>query len=118
MTAMPLPRLSVTRTVTGDGITVLALRGEIDFNTGSAIHRALLTSDGEAAPRTVVDLSEVTFMDSSGINALIGAHRDAIAAQGWVRLAGPTTSVLRVLQIVGVDTVITCYPTLQQALCT
>ncbi len=113
---MESPRLSVTRSTTAEGIAVLALRGEIDFTTGTEVQRALLGPDGEAAARTVVELSQVTFMDSSGINALIGAHQAATALQGWVRLAAPSPSIRRVLQIVGLDTVITCYPTLQQAL--
>ncbi|MET8029837.1 STAS domain-containing protein [Streptomyces avermitilis] len=109
-------RLSVTRSTTTDGITVLALQGEVDFTTGREIQYELLLPNDDATPRTVVDLSRVTFMDSTGINALIGAHRAATAAQGWVRIAEPSSSVLRLLQIVGVDTVITCYPTLRQAL--
>ncbi|MCX4572083.1 STAS domain-containing protein [Streptomyces sp. NBC_01571] len=113
---MESPRLSVTRSTTAEGIAVLALRGEIDFTTGTEVQRALLGPDGEAAARTVVELSQVTFMDSSGINALIGAHHTATARQGWVRLAAPSPAILRVLQIVGLDSVITCYPTLQQAL--
>ncbi|MEU0038136.1 MULTISPECIES: STAS domain-containing protein [unclassified Streptomyces] len=113
---MESPRLSVTRSTTAEGIAVLALRGEIDFTTGTEIQRALLGPDGEAAARTVVELSQVTFMDSSGINALIGAHHAATALQGWVRLAAPSPAILRVLRIVGLDSVITCYPTLQQAL--
>ncbi|WP_336621287.1 STAS domain-containing protein [Streptomyces sp. DH10] len=64
----------------------------------------------------MVDLSRVTFMDSSGINILIAAHQAAISAQGWLRLAGAKGSVLRVLQLVGVDQVIGCRPTLEQAL--
>ncbi|MFD9465915.1 STAS domain-containing protein [Streptomyces sp. NPDC060027] len=116
MTAMKCPRLSVTRSTTADGITVLALRGEVDFTTGAEIQCALLDSEGEANRHTVMDLSQVTFMDSTGIDALVGAHQAAAAIQGWVRVAGPTPPVLRVLQIVGLDTVITCYPTLQQAL--
>lgn len=87
---MESPRLSVTRSTTAEGIAVLALRGEIDFTTGTEVQRALLGPDGEAAARTVVELSQVTFMDSSGINALIGAHQAATALQGWVRLAAPS----------------------------
>lgn len=113
---MEPPRLSVTRSTTAAGITVLALRGEVDFTTGAEIQRALLDPDGRANRHTVMDLSQVTFMDSTGINALIRAHQAATAIHGWVRVAGPTPPILRVLHIVGLDTVITCYPTLQQAL--
>ncbi|MEU1940489.1 STAS domain-containing protein [Streptomyces coeruleorubidus] len=69
-----------------------------------------------ARPRIVVDLSRVTFMDSSGMNILIAAHQAASSAQGWLRMAGARESVLRVLQPVGVDQVIGCHPTLEQAL--
>ncbi|MCX4457962.1 STAS domain-containing protein [Streptomyces sp. NBC_01340] len=94
----------------------LVLRGEVDLTTGAEIQRALLGPDGEATRHTVMDLGQVTFMDSTGINALIGARQAATAIQGWVRVAGPTAYILRVLQLVGLDTVMPCYPTLQQAL--
>jgi anti-anti-sigma factor len=64
----------------------------------------------------VVDLSGVTFMDSSGINVLIAAHQSMSAAQGWLRIAGAQESVLRTLQLVGLDQVIGCHPTVEQAL--
>ncbi|MFG2639057.1 STAS domain-containing protein [Streptomyces sp. NPDC048362] len=90
---------------TTDGIRVLTATGEIDHHTGDALRQAL-DAAGTSCPRTVVDLARVTFMDSSGINIFIAAHRAATEAGGWLRLAAPTESVLRTLQIVGVDTVI------------
>ncbi|MEV5427954.1 STAS domain-containing protein [Streptomyces sp. NPDC052701] len=108
-------RLTITRTP-ADGISVIAVHGEIDHHTGDPLHRALTPHDGAGAPRIVVDLSGVTFMDSSGINILIAAHNAVRDAQGWLRLAGPTTSVLRTMQLVGLDEVIECYPTVGDAL--
>ncbi|MFC9284631.1 STAS domain-containing protein, partial [Streptomyces collinus] len=57
-----------------------------------------------------------TFMDSSGINILIAAHRTLTDTGGHLHLARPTQTVLRTLQIVGIDTVIDCHTTLPQAL--
>ncbi|MGW5331057.1 STAS domain-containing protein [Streptomyces sp. NPDC004014] len=68
------------------------------------------------AEEEMVDLGQVAFMDSSGINVLIAAHRVLTGAGGWLRLAGATGVVLRTLQLVGVDTVIDCHETLHQAL--
>ncbi|MET7439163.1 MULTISPECIES: STAS domain-containing protein [unclassified Streptomyces] len=116
MSPVPPGRLSVTRSTTPDGVTVLALDGEVDHTTGGEFRRAFRAPRDLASPRTVVDLSQVSFMDSAGVNALILAHRNAVAAQGWVRLAAPSQSVLRVLRIVGVDSVIDCHGSLQQAL--
>ncbi|MEW2164922.1 STAS domain-containing protein [Streptomyces sp. NPDC007084] len=108
-------RLSVEFSMV-DGVRIVALRGEIDHNGRGLLGEALLPSADATNPRTVADLGEVTFMDSSGINILIVAHRAAEDAGGWLRLAAPQQAVLRVLQLVGVDTVISCHPTLQQAL--
>ncbi|WP_405535389.1 STAS domain-containing protein (plasmid) [Streptomyces canus] len=64
----------------------------------------------------MVDLNRVTFMESTGINIFIAAHRSLTDADGWIRLAAPTEAVLRTLQIVGVDTLIDCRETLHQAI--
>ncbi|MFJ1961783.1 STAS domain-containing protein [Streptomyces massasporeus] len=72
---------------------------------------------GETVPaRIVADLSNVTFMDSSGINVLIAAHLQTKDVQGWVRIAGASRGVLRVLQVTGVDTFTSGYPSVEQAL--
>ncbi|MEW2289315.1 STAS domain-containing protein [Streptomyces sp. NPDC047841] len=107
-------QLSVVTTVT-EGIRVLALAGEIDHHTGDTLRHALDAS-GTARPRIVVDMRQVTFMDSSGINVFIAAHQVLSEAGGWLRLAAVGESVMRTLTLVGVDAVIDCRATLRQAL--
>ncbi|WP_079138682.1 STAS domain-containing protein [Actinacidiphila rubida] len=107
-------RLTVA-TSTTEGIRVLTLAGEIDHHTGDTLRGALDTS-GTPHPRIVVDLRQVTFMDSSGINILIAAHHALHEAGGWLRLAAPTGAPLRTITILGVDAVIDCRATLHQAL--
>ncbi|MGW4596173.1 STAS domain-containing protein [Streptomyces sp. NPDC004457] len=107
-------QLSVETTVT-DGIRVLALAGEIDHHTGDTLRHALDAS-GTPRPRVVVDMRQVTFMDSSGINILIAAHQALGEAGGWLRLAAVGESVMRTLTLIGVDAVIDCRETLGQAL--
>ncbi|MEU3525857.1 STAS domain-containing protein [Streptomyces sp. NPDC038707] len=107
-------RLSVVTTAT-DGIRVLTLAGEIDHHTGDTLRQALDAS-GTPRPRIVADMRQVTFMDSSGINILIAAHRALGEAGGWLRLAAVGESVMRTLSIVGVDAVIDCRQTLRHAL--
>ncbi|MEU1037861.1 STAS domain-containing protein [Streptomyces sp. NPDC005551] len=108
-------RLSVTHREV-DGIQVVALHGEVDHDVQDVFSRALLAGEDRAPLRTVVDLSGVTFMDSSGINVIVAAHRRAAGARGWLRIAGAQGFVLRVLQIVGLDDLIPCHPTVEQAL--
>lgn len=107
-------QLSVVATAT-DGIRVLTLSGEIDHHTGDTLRQALDTSD-TPRPRVVVDMRQVTFMDSSGINIFIAAHRALSEAGGWLRLAAIGESVMRTVGIVGIDAVIDCRETLRQAL--
>ncbi|KOG31367.1 STAS domain-containing protein [Streptomyces resistomycificus] len=106
--------LSVLRD-TIDGITVLTVRGEIDFQTVTALQDVLPPADEASGPRMVIDLGEVTFIDSSGINALINAQQ-ALPEQGWLRLARPRPAVRRTLELVGLDSAIPFYPTFEDAL--
>ncbi|MEU0948154.1 STAS domain-containing protein [Streptomyces canus] len=107
--------LSVVRT-DADGITVLGLDGEIDHQSVGGLTRALARADAAVGRRVVIDLSRVTFMDSSGVNALIAAFQAAGAAGGWLRLVVVRGAVLRTLQLVGLDTVIPFHETLEDAL--
>ncbi|MGW4568981.1 STAS domain-containing protein [Streptomyces sp. NPDC004561] len=112
-TEQPGPLSVVSTTV--DGIRVVTLAGEIDHQTGDALRQALEASN-TPRPRVVADLHQVTFMDSSGINIFITAHRTLSEAGDWLRLAAPGVSVMRTLNIVGVDTLIDCRETFHQAL--
>ncbi|MEV3914082.1 STAS domain-containing protein [Streptomyces canus] len=109
-------RLSVERKVV-HGVLVVTVQGEIDYDVKDALSEALMSEDGTAAPpRIVADLSGVTFMDSSGINVFIAAYQQVSGAQGWLRIADAQEPVLRVLALVGVDALIPCHPTVEQAL--
>jgi stage II sporulation protein AA (anti-sigma F factor antagonist) len=106
--------LSVVVTAT-DGIRLITVAGEIDGDTIEPLRQALDAS-GLPRPRIVIDMHQVTFMDSSGINTLIRAYQTVTAADGWIRLAAPTDNVMRLLRIVGVDAVLDCRETLHGAL--
>ncbi|MFE1437190.1 STAS domain-containing protein [Streptomyces sp. NPDC058739] len=106
---------SITRHTVG-GIAVVTLRGEIDYSSRDQLHEHLLSRDTAQAPRTVVDFTLVTFIDSTTVNALVAAHRAAVRAHGWLRLAGLRPSARRVVEITGLSTFISCYQDLRQAL--
>jgi len=113
--AGPPARLSITQT-TVDGIRVLAVAGELDADNVGTLRQALRMGEDSTPPLTVLDLGAVTFMDSSAVNVLVAANRDATAAGGRLRMAALSEPVRRVVEIVGLDTIIACYPTLAQAL--
>ncbi|MGW1068958.1 STAS domain-containing protein [Streptomyces aureus] len=108
-------RLSITQTSVG-GIRVLALGGEIDADTVSGLREALHLDETAALSRSVLDFSNVTFMDSSGVNILVAAFQRARASGGWIRMVAPTAPVQNVVEIVGLDTIIPSYPTVPEAI--
>jgi anti-anti-sigma factor len=87
--------LDVTRTDTADGVRLTAA-GEIDRTSApilaAQLHNAIDAGDG----LIVVDLGDVTFMDSSGIHALVTAHQ---SAPERLRLGTVHPVVQRVLEI-------------------
>ncbi|WP_329416412.1 STAS domain-containing protein [Streptomyces sp. NBC_00704] len=100
-----------------DGVLVVAVEGEIDHDVKDVLSQALLFDDrAPAPPRIVADLSGVSFMDSSGVNVFVTAHRRVSGAQGWLRIAGAQESVVRLLRLVGIDEIISCHATVQEAL--
>ncbi|TKT03580.1 STAS domain-containing protein [Streptomyces lasalocidi] len=107
--------LSVEQRIVG-GTRVVSLRGQIDYDAKQVLSDALRTDTDASPTRIVADLGEVTFMDSSGINILIATHRQVSGAGGWVRIAAAQEAVLGVLQLVGIDALIPCYPTVEHAL--
>ncbi|MDO0924723.1 STAS domain-containing protein [Streptomyces sp. TG1A-8] len=99
-----------------EGVTVVSFSGDIDLTAEPEVRRALADATGADAPRAVVDLSRVSFMDSTGFNLLIDAHLRATARNGWVRVATLPPVVQHVFRALSLDEVISAYPTLGEAL--
>jgi anti-sigma B factor antagonist len=83
------------------GNPVIAFAGELDMATAGAMHTALEPWTRAGGPITV-DLSEVTFMDSTGIHALLKAA-SALGDRGCIIVHGAHGSVKKVLDITGID---------------
>ena len=80
---------------------MFALAGELDAASGRGLAGQLTSSCGSLI---VVDLSQLTFIDSSGLGALYVARREAITRRGDLVVSRPTLMVYRVLEITGLDT--------------
>jgi anti-sigma B factor antagonist len=87
-----------------DGLVRIALGGEIDIATAgqarAAIEDALL---GYEPSRVDLDLSGVSFLDSTGINMMMALHRAAAERGCRLTASRPQRQVARVLALVGVE---------------
>jgi anti-sigma B factor antagonist len=84
-----------------DRTHVVEPRGEIDALTAPRLGRRLLGLVAEGKTRLVVDLSLVTFMDSTGIGVLLNTLRRVTGRDGGLVLVCPTERVLRPFQVTG-----------------
>jgi anti-sigma B factor antagonist len=97
------------------GVPVVAAPEEIDITNAEALRSALLTAaDGHGT--LVVDMTQTQFCDSSGLHTLIAAHKRAGAEGREVLLVIPSTAVLRVFTLTGMDKVIPNFTSLAEAL--
>jgi anti-anti-sigma factor len=89
-----------------DGAAIIDVRGELDVTTVSAF-RALLvdTITREKPARVVVDMLRVTFMDSTGIGALVVGYNTAREIGAEFVVANPSPFVRRQLHITGLTDV-------------
>jgi anti-sigma B factor antagonist len=90
-------------TSTEHGAARVIIGGEMDAESAPMIRQALCEAVLAPGGRVVIDLSDVTFVDSNGIGVLVAAARAAKA----VTIVGARRSVRRVLDIAGMSQVIT-----------
>jgi anti-sigma B factor antagonist len=98
--------LKVTTRSQGDH-TVISVAGEIDLYTAPKLQSELMTALTASPTRLIVDMSQVDFCDSTGINVLLAAHRQARERGGELQLAGPGSATRKVLQVTGLESVFT-----------
>ena len=80
-----------------DGTARLELRGELDIGTAPKLDEAVDRALDEGCREVVLDLAGTTFMDSSGLGALIRAARTVDARQGRMAVVSPPGSEARVV---------------------
>ncbi|MHA6765603.1 STAS domain-containing protein [Streptacidiphilus sp. PAMC 29251] len=110
------PELSFTVQQRAGAWAVVQVSGAMDYDTSPALEQALAALVQDGARHLVLDMAAVTFCDSCGINTLIRALGCAGQDNGSLALAATTPRVQGVLEIIGVDAVITMYPTVALAL--
>ncbi|WBP84459.1 STAS domain-containing protein [Kitasatospora cathayae] len=91
-------------------VRVVTVAGELDHDSAHVLRAALARPLHDGVRRIVVDLAELRFCDSTGLNILLRARLDADAAGRTLEVARPQPIVARLFEVTGTDTVLRVQP--------
>jgi anti-sigma B factor antagonist len=97
------------------GESVVTVSGEVDVETAPRLRKALISAGALPSPRVVVDLREVTFLDSTGLGVLVAGLKRARENGGDLRLVATSSHILRMLAITRLDSVFAVFPEVSAA---
>jgi len=106
--------LSVSSTERGAS-TVVHVAGEIDVYTAPLLREVLDKQIAAGRTDLVVDLEQVTFMDSTGLWVLVGRLKLVRGQNGSLRIVSAQDRILKVFKITGLDKVFHIFPTVEEA---
>lgn len=95
---------------------VIDVAGEVDVFTAPKLRERLIAAVGEGNSHIVVNLTDVGFMDSTGLGVLVGGLKRVKERDGVLALAGAKGTVQRVLGVTGLSAVFPMYDTVEQAM--
>ena len=87
--------------------TAITADGEIDLATVHTLRSAITDAMKQGASHLTLDLDRVTYIDSSGLGTLIGAHKRLASSGGSLTIRCSQARILRLLAITGLDRVLT-----------
>jgi anti-sigma B factor antagonist len=93
-------------TTTERGVGVVTPKGRLNMVSARRLKELLADLVTGGTIRIVVDMAETTFLDSSGLGALIAGLKSARQAGGDLRIARPTPSVMTVFELTNLDKVL------------
>ena len=96
-----------------DGVRVMVLSGPITMDTRLPLQTALRS---EPAKKLVIDLTEVPYIDSAGLGALVVGHVSFMKSGREVALVGINEAVNHLFQITRVENLFAVHPSVEEAL--
>jgi anti-sigma B factor antagonist len=100
----------------GKDTHVISVKGEIDLFTAPEFKQHVSAPIDDGLSHVVVDLRETTFIDSSSLGVLIGAHRRLKLRGGSLVIVCDSDAITKTFRITGLDGVFTLVPSLDDAL--
>lgn len=99
-----------------NGRHVIAVAGEIDLYTAPDLKQTLTQVIEDGASGVVMDLSETTFLDSTGLGVLIGGLKRLRSRDGALAIVNVDDNIARTLEITGLDQIFTIRSSRAEAL--
>ncbi len=99
-----------------EDIPVLDVVGEIDIYTTPQFKEAVSEAIDQNKPAIVINMTKVTYMDSSGFGTLLSATKRLRPLDGALYLSGCNEAIQRMLQITRLNTIFGVYATEEEAL--
>jgi anti-sigma B factor antagonist len=93
-----------------DSVAVLALEGWFDARTAPAVREWFATATSSEPARVVVNLAEVTFIDSSALAALVNGMKRCHQQGGSLRLSNLQAPVRSIFEMTRLDKALEIYP--------
>jgi anti-sigma B factor antagonist len=106
---------SISTQLSGDR-TVVSVSGELDAHVAPQLQAELDPITAKHGASVVIDLSEVGFIDSSGLGVLVATLKHVREADGRLDVVVSRPRVLKVFKLTGLDAVIPLHSTLDEAL--
>lgn len=98
-----------------DGLYVVELSGEVDLQHSVELREILARHADERRAALLVDLTQVTYIDSAGLATLVEYLQRALAFGGKFALGGLSERIRTVFQLARLDQVFSLYPTRDEA---
>ncbi|MFL4477575.1 STAS domain-containing protein [Paeniglutamicibacter sp. ORCA_105] len=95
--------------------TEVVASGRLNMVSAPSLRSYVSEVVASGSHRIVINLAQTTFMDSSGLGALIGCLKAARQAGGDLRIAAVQPQVKMVLELTSMDRVLTAYPSAEEA---
>lgn len=86
-----------------NGTALVSASGEVDVSNAAQLREELDRALGTDATNITIDLSQVPYIDSTGIGVLVGAAHRAKDKGAALEVARPQSNVARVLELLGVS---------------
>lgn len=110
------PRFELTREEIGPDTHLIAVAGEIHVSTAPRFSEELAETIEAGSPTIVLDLSDVDFIDSTGLSVLLNGLRRVTRQRGRMVLVATNPTVLRLFEITRLDTTFDIKATRAEAL--